>query len=251
MKILIADDEELIRFTLKDMIKEITAKIDLPFLSIQEVANGNQLIQKFRKEHPDLVFADIRMPGCTGLEAMEKLKQEKGMWIFLTGHAEFEYAHRALKLGAMDYLLKPPSPAELEKVLSKAWKNLKTTDMKVEKSDITTHSSLNSPIVEKVIKIILTRFSEDIGIAQIADELDVTPNYLSSLFRKKTGCLFTNYLTSVRMEHAKNLLKTTDLNIKEISSRSGYSSSRHFSTVFRKEYGLSPSKYIAKFRGNP
>ena len=112
MTLLIADDEQLIRFSIRDMIKES----GLDFSEIREAASGNQIIEMCRERTPDLALVDIKMPGKSGLEAMEELSDTETLWIILTGHADFEYARKALQLGAEDYLVKPPAPEELARV---------------------------------------------------------------------------------------------------------------------------------------
>lgn len=74
----------------------------------------------------DIIVCDIRMPGQSGLELMERYRQSntRTAWIFLSAHAEFEYAQRALELGAVSYLLKPCSSATLSEALLKAKEKL-------------------------------------------------------------------------------------------------------------------------------
>ncbi len=241
MKILIADDEELVRFSLKDMIDKSSLNAE-----ILEASGGRQLIRTFREERPDLVLADIRMPGCSGLEAMKELRDEEGYWIILTGHADFEYARSALKLGALDYLLKPPSPEELLAALRRAEKLLPEPER--EDGDREAEESSGSLLVDRAVRIIDKRYKEELGIAQVAYDLNVTPNYLSSQFRRHTGKAFTRYITEKRMALARDLMENSNLNIKEISSGLGYRSSRHFAALFRRETGESPSDYIKVHR---
>lgn len=117
LRVIIADDERLIRLTLRSMIEDMSLNIQI----VAEAKDGTELLQYVEGHHPDLVFVDIRMPGLNGLEAME---QGKGLsphtqWIVLTGFSDFNYARNALRLQAFDYLLKPVSPEELEASLSK------------------------------------------------------------------------------------------------------------------------------------
>nr|WP_275983826.1 helix-turn-helix transcriptional regulator [Paenibacillus hamazuiensis] len=84
---------------------------------------------------------------------------------------------------------------------------------------------------------------EDIGIGQIAGELNVTPNYLSSLFHKKTGCTFVKYLTRLRMYKAKELLAETGLQVQQVAEKVGYYSSRHFTKLFKDTNGVYPSDF--------
>ncbi|WJE50720.1 response regulator [Bacillus cereus] len=115
MRVLIADDEGLIRTSLRSMLEEL----DFPIEFGGEAANGEEMIEKLKETEPDIIFVDIRMPKLTGLEAIKigKTISPWTQWIILTGFSEFIYAQEAIQLGAANYLLKPVSLEELEKAL--------------------------------------------------------------------------------------------------------------------------------------
>ncbi|CUX72312.1 putative transcriptional regulatory protein pdtaR [Clostridium sp. C105KSO15] len=116
MKILLADDERLIRLGLKSMIEELCPNMH----QFIEVENGEKLLKQLEKEIPDLIFLDIHMPMLTGLQAFSQFHMQKIPVVMLTGYAEFSYAQEALKLGALDYLLKPASLEEVKATMEKA-----------------------------------------------------------------------------------------------------------------------------------
>ena len=255
MTLLIADDEELIRFTVKDMISEFSLPID----EVIEAENGTELMDRFRRDAPQIVLADIRMPGISGLDALEELagERENSVWIILTGHSDFNYARKALRLNVLDYLLKPPSPEELQDALEQALVQLagerknreegETLPFEPDERDnsVDNRSAL---LAERAKKLIEEQYDREIGIAQVADQLRVTPNYLSTVFHEQTGMKFTRYLTELRIQKAKALLSVSAMTVKEIASRVGYSSSRYFSGLFRQETGISPTDYMKRYR---
>ncbi|SHN60034.1 two-component system, response regulator YesN [Paenibacillus sp. ov031] len=112
MKIVIADDEYYVRIGLVKMLEEILTEE----YSIIEVENGHQVLDKIREIQPNVVFLDIKMPRMSGLEAFQQAYglSPETQWIVISGYADFEYARKALQLGAVDYLLKPVSPEQLE-----------------------------------------------------------------------------------------------------------------------------------------
>jgi len=112
MKILLADDESLVRSTMKSML----ADLNMPIHIVGEARNGEELLQLVKQHSPDLVFVDIRMPKLNGLEAIAagKSLSPHTRWVILTGYSEFDYAKEAIRLKAADYLLKPVTPAELQ-----------------------------------------------------------------------------------------------------------------------------------------
>ena len=104
MKIVLVEDEIMARNGICTMIKEHTRHT-----LCGVAANGLLGYQMVKEQRPDLVITDIRMPQMSGLEMIEKLRQEKcgADFIILSGYSDFEYAKEAIRLGAMDYLVKP------------------------------------------------------------------------------------------------------------------------------------------------
>jgi two-component system response regulator YesN len=88
----------------------------------------------------------------------------------------------------------------------------------------------------------------DIGIGQIAEQLHMTPNYLSTLFHKKTGSTFMVYLTKTRMLRAKELLADPHIQIQQVAEQVGYSSARYFTKLFTESVGCYPSEYRSRFK---
>ncbi|WP_273327504.1 response regulator transcription factor [Vallitalea guaymasensis] len=116
MRILIADDEYLVRSTLVSMLGELGISKDW----IDEVDNGEALVSQIQTATYDIAFIDIRMPKMNGLEAIEKAKSiaPYTKWVIVTGYSEFSYAKEAIQLGVSNYLLKPISINELGEVIS-------------------------------------------------------------------------------------------------------------------------------------
>ena len=107
MKILIADDERMVRLGLKLMLEELYPE---RFVYL-EATNGMELTVLARDTQPDIIFLDIKMPLMDGLTAFASVKDycTQTQFVILSGYSNFEYAQKALKLGAKDYLLKPVS----------------------------------------------------------------------------------------------------------------------------------------------
>ena len=115
MNILLADDEHLTRLGLKNMIEELYPDV----YQFVEAADGEELLRLLDENTPDFIFLDIHMPKLNGLEAYSQFSKRGIPVVMLTGYAEFSYAKEALKLGAMDYLLKPASLDEIKTVMEK------------------------------------------------------------------------------------------------------------------------------------
>lgn len=116
MKILVVEDEILAR---QSLIKSLQS---LGYEDILEAFGGIDAIEVIHINKPDIIIADIRMPGMDGIELLKRLKEkcEDLIFIFLSGYNLFEYAQKAVSLGAFHYLLKPIKTEELDNVLKKA-----------------------------------------------------------------------------------------------------------------------------------
>ena len=101
-------------------------------------------------------------------------------------------------------------------------------------------------IIDDVMNIINTDYSENIGLEVIAQRLGISPNYLGILFKKYVGKRFTEVLTSVRMKKAEELLLSGEDNIMDIAKAVGYDNISYFCTVFKKTHGISPMEYREK-----
>lgn len=87
-------------------------------------------------------------------------------------------------------------------------------------------------------------FDEEISLEEISAYVEINPYYFSKLFKKIEGKNFKDYLIELRMDIAKDLLKTTNLTIKEIAYKVGYSDANYFSRAFKRYTGISATKYF-------
>lgn len=110
MKILIADDHEVVRLGLERILQK-----EFPSAHIESVADGQDIVKKVMESEWDLVISDLSMPSKTGLEALEDIKKHypKLPVLILTMHPEEQYAMRVLKAGASGYLSKSTDAVEL------------------------------------------------------------------------------------------------------------------------------------------
>ena len=92
-------------------------------------------------------------------------------------------------------------------------------------------------------KIIERDYDKKIGVVEIADQMGVSCNYLSTIFKKETQYSISEYLNAVRLKHAKRMLQDTNLKVYEIAELVGFSDTYYFSSVFKKQTGVSPSDY--------
>jgi DNA-binding NarL/FixJ family response regulator len=108
-RVLLADDHALVRAGFRALLRELGCQV------VGEASDGNEALRLVELHTPDIVLVDIAMPGLSGLETTARLTKEfpAVRVIILSMHANAEYARRALRAGAVGYLLKNSSAAEL------------------------------------------------------------------------------------------------------------------------------------------
>lgn len=122
MKILLADDDKLIRYSLKSMLAEIP---DFEFI-ITEASNGLEMIRRCNEYDPHIAFVDIRMPHLNGIDAIKECKKVSPdtEFVIITGYSDFEYAQKCISLGVSDYILKPVEAEYLSTIIKKLQEKL-------------------------------------------------------------------------------------------------------------------------------
>ena len=105
-------------------------------------------------------------------------------------------------------------------------------------------ASYHQSLCESAASYIQTNYTNcNLSLLEIAEHVQITPSYLSTLFKKLRGQNISNYITDIRNEAACQLLKNTSLPLKIISSQVGYSNQYYFSSCFKKKMGMTPSAY--------
>lgn len=257
--LVIAEDEELFR-------RELAAATpweESGFVLVGEAADGEEAWDLIEARRPDALIADIRMPGLDGLGLLERITSRMDastapMAVLLTGHSEFDYARRALRLGAFDYLLKPLDDAELSSVLARLGAALDERDRRlVLDKAVGTDPALaffseyvhsgprdaSGAYVERAVAEIGDLYMTGLGVEEVAARLGISGGHLARLFKARTGLTFAEYLTSYRMKRAVDLLRDPAVRIGEVADLVGYRDQRHFSVLFRKLVGLTPTQF--------
>lgn len=230
----IADDEMWVIVGLKKRIE----KTGLPFQVVGEANNGVMALEEIEKKKPDILFTDIRMPGYNGLELLELLRKKEleTKVVLISGYAEFEYAQSAIRNGAYDYLLKPIDQDKLHTVLERIFWDGSEASGNVQE--------LVAPsTIRKIMDEIKERYTENITLTGLAEKYSISVSYLSELLKEHLQLSFSEYISSKRIQKAKELLADDSLSIEQIAEQTGYNDYFYFTKVFKKNTGISPSKY--------
>jgi AraC-like DNA-binding protein len=108
------------------------------------------------------------------------------------------------------------------------------------------HENAEPPMITRAKEFIRQHLSEDISLGQVAKAVNTSTFYFCKMFKKFTGINFTDYVSRVRIEDAKNLLLNPNLRVSEIAYEVGFQSLTHFNRVFKKVVGQSPTEYRAR-----
>jgi len=238
--LLIVEDEEI-------LLERLMKTIDWKIAGVDKVigkTNSEEALNVVMTENVDVILTDIRMPIIDGLDLAEFIKngRKRPYVIFMSAYKEFEYAHRAIKLGVMDYILKPFSKEEVLEAVKRAVEKLNAESIQ---QDISSCCE-GKDIVDTVLNFIAVNCSRQISLNDVAEYVHLHPVYLSRLLKSRTGKTFKEILTEARLKKAEKLLKNSSLKHYEIAEAVGFSDAQYFSQVFKKAYGMTPIEWRRK-----
>lgn len=250
LHILVAEDELSHRKGLLSLLKKLR-----PEWILFEASNGIAARQIVYEKRINVLITDVRMPLLNGIDLLKSYSDmpEKPITIILSAYDLFEYAQKALSYGAFDYLLKPIDEDKILSMIEKVEKEIERRKQQ-EMGYVVAHkvnARTNAIIQEDIESIILQSCIEsieqnygnsDFSLQDIAKEHNFSVSYFSSWFKKHTGENFNHYLTQLRLERAKRLIKEGN-KIYEVAEAVGYADVKYFCRVFKKTFGKTPDEY--------
>ncbi len=253
------------RFTKLKELKQTVKELDRLFSCALVLRQDGWLTARQAEQYvpkafsaPSGIYNRIRNAICRG--DAEKLKKAAGDFLHYMeeGHFEAEDVRRAfvksyyligdtlqdIDPGLYEHLKSGNLLRNMETAVT--WNELKDaygdviqaiTGAKTKREDISNY------VIKRAINYIREHYREGITQEEVSRELEITPEYLSTLFNREMGINFSTFLKQFRMSHAKRLLKGTDMKIYEIAKATGYSDPKYFQRVFKDEIGVSPGEY--------
>lgn len=253
--VVVADDEDELREAVCTMIPwEETG-----FRLVGSAGNGLDALQLVEKFEPDLLLTDIRMPFISGLELARQVREihPATSIAFLSGYDDFAYAQQAIRYGVISYMLKPLTvrglSEELENIrrrMDQEWAAGRRAEQEAVLSpgpaaptgDGETAVKGGEPLCRRALEAIEQNYRDpNFSLASLGAMLEVSPNHLSACIKKYAGETFINTLIRRRMQAAQELLTGTNLKIREVAERCGYTDQHYFSYCFKKYSGESPN----------
>lgn len=240
--LLIVDDETETR----EALSSYFPWSEVGFRVVGQAGNGREALQFIGGDkRVDIVLTDIRMPVMNGIELAEDLYNSKRhiRIVFLSGYRDFEYARQALDYRVMNYILKPAKYQMLLEVFVKIREELEAEHAGGQQAQGAERPGCDESAVIQQIKTHVQQHYREVSLEQVSKKVHMNANYLSSLFKQKTGQNFSDYVIKIKMEAAASLLLDANNKTYEISERVGYSNAKNFARTFKGYYGKTPSEY--------
>lgn len=247
-KVLVVDDE-------KDILRYVSQELQSIY-KIISAENGSDAFQLALSQLPDLVISDVSMPDMDGFELVKKIKSNSSTnhipVILLTAKINHEDRMQGIGLGADAYLTKPFLIEELLIMAENLIKNRMTVKGKYSgaqeqegKVKTISFKSSDEILMERIVSII-NKYLEDpsLNVQLLADEVGLSRVQLHRKLKALTGISTSEFIRNIRLKQAEKLLLDKQMNISQVAYALGFTNQTHFSTLFKKMYGLSPSEYI-------
>lgn len=244
-KLMIVEDNQEIKNFLVDHFCNTYNIIHAP--------NGKEALEKLHNDMPDIIISDVMMPEMDGIEFCEKIKSNINTChipvILLTARTTVESRLKGLDVGADAYIPKPFNQKELELRIKNLLESRNRLVNHFQKfgsiKDVDT--SLNNRDQDFLLRItsIVEEHLQDanFNISKFVKEAGISRTLLHLKLKKLVNVSASEFIKTIRLNHAVELLKNTDLTVSEIAYRVGYSDPNYFSRSFKEKYNTNPSAY--------
>lgn len=243
---LFVDDNEGIRQMMLDALKD-------EFRNLYIASDGREALDIALKEIPDVVVSDIMMPGMNGYELCRNIKENVNInhiqVILLTARTDEQSHVDSYRTGADAYMEKP---FEISSLLESIRNRLFLREQMKERyalNSVTVEgnqpvSSADDAFLFKLNKLIMENMdNEGLNIEFLCQNMGVSRASLYNRLKSLTSMGANEYVNKLRIEKSMELLRNTEMSITEIAEHMGFSSSRYFSTAFKKYTGITPTQF--------
>ncbi|MFT8929633.1 MAG: response regulator [Sporolactobacillus sp.] len=235
MNVLMVDDEYLELEQLTQLIYK-----RYPHWNLFCAEDGTEALSIASNHFIHLALLDIHLSGESGLDLADRLQHLSAdiKFVIITAYQNFEYAKRAIKLNAADYLVKPIIQKEL-------YERLDSLEKKNQVLSVT-------PLLQKAMKFVQNNYAKNIRLQDVAAYSHVSANYLSKRFNDELHASYNEYLAQLRINQAKKLMiEHPEYSLQYISDTVGYSSQNYFTNSFKKYEKMTPTQFKREKIGLP
>ena len=230
------------------------------YYRITTVTNGREALRELLSTETDrqydLVVSDVMMPEMDGFTMLRMIKTNMNIShipvVMLTSKSDVANRLEGLERGADAFLAKPFDMDTLHVVINNLIsKNLRLkgkysgTQQQKDKVVETNVKGNDEILMERIMKAINEHLSDsDFNVEMLTKEVGISRAQLHRKMKEMTGLPISEFIRNIRLEQAVRLLKEQKINVTQVAYTVGFSNLAHFSTVFRKQFGVSPTEYI-------
>ena len=245
--ILIVDDDAEIAHYIKTELSD--------WYRFEHASNGKEGLKMLLTGKYDLVISDVMMPVMDGVTMLKKIKGNSNVSdipvILLTSKSEVENRLEGLRKGADAFLAKPFNMEELHILIDNLVDNVRRIrgkysgaqgqKAKIEQIQV---KGNNDALMERVMKYMNEHLADpDLNVEKLTEDVGISRAQLHRKLKEIAGVSAGEFIRNLRLEQAARLIEEGQINITQVAYSVGFSNQTHFSTVFKKHYGMSPSEY--------
>ena len=220
--------------------------------------NGKEALKALLTSDYDLVISDIMMPEMDGIALLKSIKGNVNISdipvILLTSRSEVSDRLEGLKRGADAFIAKPFNMEELHILIDNLIDNVRrlrgkfsgaqTQEEKVEKVEVRGN---NDVLMDRIMKCINENLQDpDFNVEKLTEKVGISRAQLHRKMKEITGISTGDFIRNLRLEQAARLIREKKINVTQVAYAVGFNNQTHFSTVFKKHYGMTPTEYIEK-----
>ncbi len=215
-----------------------------------------ELLGTDHEKQYDLVVSDVMMPEMDGFTFLRMVKTNMHLShipvVMLTSKSDVANRLEGLEKGADAFLAKPFDMDELHVVINNLIsKNLrlkgKFSGVQQQKDKVveTQVKGNDEALMERIMKVVNQHLDDsDFNVEMLTKEVGISRAQLHRKMKEMTGLPVSEFIRNIRLEQAVRLLEEQKINVTQVAYTVGFSNLAHFSTVFRKQFGVSPSEYV-------
>lgn len=221
--------------------------------------NGKEGLKELLTNEYDVVVSDVMMPEMDGFTMLRLIKTNINIShipvIMLTSKADVANRLEGLERGADSFLAKPFDMEELHMVIENLVQGRLRLKGKYSGAQQAQADKVDQPevrgndevLMERIMKAINKNISDsDFNVERLTQEVGISRVQLHRKMKDLTGISTSEFIRNIRLEQAARLLKEQKINVTQVAYTVGFSNLAHFSTIFRKHFGVAPSEYAER-----
>ena len=221
-------------------------------------SNGREGLKELLANEYDLVVSDVMMPDMDGFTMLRMIKTNINLShipvIMLTSKADVGNRLEGLERGADAFLAKPFDMEELHMTIENLIQSrmrlkgkFTGAQLQADKLEQPEVKGNDEQLMERIMKVVNKNLSNsDFNVDMLTQEVGISRAQLHRKMKEMTGIPTSEFIRNIRLEQAARLLREQKINITQVAYTVGFSNLAHFSTIFRKHFGVSPSEFVER-----